>query len=107
MDLSHVHPGVLIECLVMVFQFAGLAGLCLCRLLPGSRWSGRGRAVVLLAVVGLGVAGAISGRMDSAFGLFAGGTMTFLLIGMIAGSASGHPAGATRPAESVEAGLVG
>jgi hypothetical protein len=107
MDLSHVHPGVLVECLVMVFQFAGLAGLCLCRLMPGSRWCGRGRTMVLLAVVGLAVAGAISGRQDSAFGLFAGGTMTFLLIGMIAGSAPSHPAGLSVTADAVEARLVG
>lgn len=104
MDLSHVHPGALVECFVMIFQFAGLAGLCLSRLLPGTRWSGRGRAMVLLALVGLGVAGAISGRQDSAFGLFAGGTMTVLLIGMIAG---GDAAGATVGGDAVETSLVG
>jgi hypothetical protein len=39
-------------------------------------------------MVGLGLAGALCGRHDSEFGLFAGGTMTILLIGMIVGN--GH-----------------
>ena len=39
-------------------------------------------------MVGLGVAGAMCGRHDSEFALFAGGTMTVLLIGMTMGGGS-------------------
>jgi hypothetical protein len=107
MDLSLAHPGVLSETLVMVFQLAGLAGLCLSRLLPGTPWDGRGRAVVLVALIGLGVAGAVCGRQESAFGLFAGGTMTVLLIGMIAGGGRTDANGAPVLADGVETRLVG
>ncbi len=98
MDLSLVCPCALLECLVVVFQVIGVAGLCLCRLCPGTSWSGRGRLLFLVAMVGLGIVGAICGRQDSEFGLFAGGTMTVLLIGMIAGS------GSTEPTPTVELG---
>jgi hypothetical protein len=46
----------------------------------------------VIALVGLGVAGAMCGRSDSEFALFAGVSMTLLLIGMNMGSG---PAGAT------------
>jgi hypothetical protein len=78
-----------LEFSVVLFQLCGVAGLCLYRLLPTTRWAARGRAGFVLAVVGLGVAGALCGRHDSEFALFAGGTMTFLLIGMTLGN--GHP----------------
>lgn len=93
MDLTHVRPGALVECLVMVLQIAGLAGLCLSRLVPASPWARGGRAVLILAMIGLGIAGAFCGQSDSGFGLFAGGTMTVLLIGIIAG---GCPTDTTR-----------
>ena len=49
----------------------------------GRRAGGSGSIV---ALVGLGIAGALCGRHDSEFALFAGGTMTVLLIGMTMGS---------------------
>lgn len=85
MDLSHVHPCALAEFLVMVLQVVGLLGLGLSRLMPSTPWEGRGRVLLLLAIIGLGIGGAVCGRQDSEFGLFAGGTMTFLLIGLIVG----------------------
>ncbi len=75
----------LLEIAVMLFQFVGVATLCLTRLVPATRWADCGRVGFVLALVGLGVFGALCGRFDSEFALFAGGTMTFLLIGMIIG----------------------
>ncbi len=86
--------GVL-ELVVMMFQVLGVAMLCLTRLVPETRWADRGRVGFVFALVGLGIFGALCGRFDSEFALFAGGTMTFLLIGMIVGSGSNH-ATATR-----------
>src|SRR5262245_57370010 len=77
-----------LEVMVVLFQVFGVAALCLNRLLPQTRWAERGRVGVVLALVGLGVAGAVGGRLDSEFALFAGGTMTLLFIGMTMGS--GH-----------------
>ena len=63
--------------------------------MPQTRWAERGRVGFVIALVGLGLAGAYCGMHDSEFGLFAGGTMTALLIGMTIG---GHPADlATAP----------
>ncbi len=87
--------GVL-EVVVMMFQVLGVATLCLTRLVPETRWADRGRVGFVFALVGLGVFGALCGRFDSEFALFAGGTMTFLLIGMIVGSGGSH---ATAPAK--------
>ncbi len=81
----------LLEIAVMLFQFVGVATLCLTRLVPATRWAECGRVGFVLALVGLGVFGALCGRFDSEFALFAGGTMTLLLIGMIIGG------GATAP----------
>lgn len=79
----------LLEILVLVFQICGVLGLCLCRLAPSStRWAARGRVGFIIALFGLGITGAFCGQHDSEFGLFAGGTMTFLLIGMTIGSSS-------------------
>ena len=59
-----------------------------------ARWADRGRIGFVVAMIGLGLAGAFCGRHDSEFALFAGGTMTVLLIGMTMGSgqvdATGH-----------------
>ncbi len=76
----------LLEVAVMLFQFCGVASLCLTRLVPSARLADYGRVGFVFALVGLGIAGALCGRFDSEFALFAGGTMTFLLIGMIIGS---------------------
>jgi hypothetical protein len=53
-----------------------------------TRWPSRGQAGLIIALFGLAIAGALCGRHDSEFALFAGGTMTFLLIGMTMGSGS-------------------
>ncbi|WP_422926237.1 hypothetical protein [Singulisphaera sp. PoT] len=87
------------EILVILFQLVGVISLCVCRLVPpgSTKWVSRARAGFVLAMVGLGFAGAICGRQDSEFALFAGGTMTVLLIGMTVGS--GHAElGTTRRA---------
>ncbi len=77
------------EVLVMLFQVFGIMGLCLFRLMPRSTaWSSRGQVGAIVALFGLGIAGALCGRHDSEFALFAGGTMTVLLIGMTMGSGS-------------------
>ena len=77
------------EILVIVFQVCGVMGLCLNRLMPRSTpWPSRGKVGSIIALFGLGIAGALCGRHDSEFGLFAGGTMTVLLIGMTMGSGS-------------------
>jgi hypothetical protein len=75
------------EILVVLFQVCGIMGLCLNRLMPRStRWSFRGQIGSIVALIGLGIAGALCGRHDSEFGLFAGGTMTLLLIGLTMGN---------------------
>jgi len=85
-----------LEISVMLFQVFGVAGLCLNRLLPATRWAERGRVGYVVALFGLGLAGAVCGRLDSEFALFAGGTMTALLIGMTIGNGATDPT--ARPA---------
>jgi hypothetical protein len=91
------------EILVVLFQLSGILALCMSRLAPRTtRWSSHGKVGFVVALVGLGVAGALCGRHDSEFALFAGGTMTVLLIGMTAGSASidqGKPARSGRSSQ--------
>ena len=87
---SNVRIDGVLEIVVMMFQVFGLATLCLTRLVPETRWADRGRVGFVVALVGLGVFGALCGRHDSEFALFAGGTMTFLLIGMIVGNSATH-----------------
>ena len=78
-----------LEVLVLLFQVCGVLGLFLSRLAPRStRWSSHGHVGFIVAMFGLGIAGALCGKLDSEFGLFAGGTMTFLLIGMTIGGGS-------------------
>jgi len=84
-----------LEVLVVFFQVCGIMGLCLSRLMPRSAWSYRGKIGFIVALFGLGIAGALCGRHDSEFALFAGGTMTVLLIGMTIG---GSTIDATEPA---------
>src|SRR4051794_4780615 len=83
---SSMRVCAVLELTVILFQVFGVAALCLSRLLPATRWASRGRVGFIVALVGLGIAGALCGRHDSEFALFAGGTMTILLIGMITGS---------------------
>lgn len=88
MEPTMVPTCAVLELLVVFFQVFGIAALCLTRLLPQTRWADRGRFGFVLALVGLGIAGALCGRHDSQFALFAGVTMTVLLIGMISGGGS-------------------
>jgi len=90
MAWSHLRIDAVLEIAVMMFQVFGVATLCLSRLVPQTRWADRGRVGFVFALVGLGVFGALCGRFDSEFALFAGGTMTVLLIGMIVGSGGTH-----------------
>ena len=106
MDLSRVSPTAVLECLVVLFQILGVAGLCLFRLLPSTPWALRGKVGYVVALVGLGILGAICGRQDSAFALFAGLTMTALLIGMTLGSGVTEPAGPRTDADYTEPALV-
>jgi len=85
---SEVSLCSLLELAVILFQVCGVGALCLNRLMPMTPWGDRGRIVFVIALIGLGIAGALCGRHDSEFALFAGGTMTLLLIGMTMGS--GH-----------------
>lgn len=77
-----------LELIVMLFQVFGVAALCLNRLLPATRWAAHGQAGSIVALVGLAVTGAFCGRHASEFALFAGVTMTVLLIGLTTGSGS-------------------
>jgi hypothetical protein len=107
MVLSSVHVSAWLELAVIVLQFAGVAALLLHRLAPSSRWAERGRNGFVVALVGLGVSGALCGRQGSEFGLFAGGTMTLLLIGMTIGSAHAHTTDPRGPLSGVEPKLAG
>jgi hypothetical protein len=70
-------------------------------------WSSRGQVGLIVALFGLAIAGALCGRHDSEFALFAGGSMTFLLIGMTTGSGSVETAESDRPCVSREPELAG
>ncbi len=96
MFVSHPNFCGVFEMLVMFFQTCGVMCLCLCRLMPRSsalcHW---GRTGFIIAVFGLGISGALCGGHDSEFALFAGGTMTLLLIGMTMGSGATENVDAT------------
>ena len=85
MNWNPVHNGIVFDSMVLLFQVFGVLALFLSRLFAGPRWAGRGQVAFVVALIGLGVAGAFCGRQDSEFGLFAGLTMTTLLIGMTVG----------------------
>jgi hypothetical protein len=104
---SHVSVCSVFEILVVLFQFCGILGLCPNRLMPRTtRWPSRGRTGLIVALFGLGIAGALCGRHDSEFALFAGGTMTLLLIGMTMGSGSMERTEPARPCVTSEAELA-
>jgi hypothetical protein len=95
------------EVLVVLFQVCGIMGLCLNRLMPRSTpWSSRGQVGSIIALFGLGIAGALCGRHDSEFALFAGGTMTVLLIGLTIGSGTIDKSEPARPCVTTEAELA-
>ena len=104
---SQVSACTVFEVLVVLFQICGILGLCLNRLMPcTTRWPSRGQAGLIVALFGLGIAGALCGRHDSEFALFAGGTMTVLLIGMTMGSGSIEKIEPVRPCVTSEAELA-
>ncbi len=86
MAWSNFHFDGVLECVVMLFQVLGVSALALTRLTAGTRLSDYGRALFIVSLVGLGVSGALCGGQDSEFALFAGATMTLLLIGITMGS---------------------
>lgn len=88
--MSHLRAEAWFEFAVVMFQVIGVVTLVLNRLAPAPRWAHRGRVGFVVALFGLGFAGALCGRHDSEFALFAGGTLTFLLIGMTIGGSHGH-----------------
>jgi uncharacterized membrane protein YhaH (DUF805 family) len=102
MAWSTVRLEAILELIVILFQVCGVVALCLTRLVPATRWADRGRAVFIIAMVGLGVAGALCGRHDSDFALFAGGTMTVLLIGMTIGHGGADAAGSIGPRRLID-----
>ena len=85
------------ELAVVLFQVIGVVMLCLSRLPAGGRWPERGKVGFVFALLGLGIAGAVCGRQDSEFALFAGVTMTLLLIGMTLGGGHAPSTAPTRP----------
>jgi len=91
MELSIIASCEVLELTVVFFQILGIGALCLWRLFPHTRMADRGRMGFVLALFGLGFAGALCGQHDSQFALYAGGTMTILLIGMICGSSTLDP----------------
>jgi hypothetical protein len=86
MEFATIRPSALGESFVLIFQFVGLAGLLLSRLLPTTPWARHGKRIFVLGLIGLGAAGALCGSQQSGFSLMAGGTMTSLLVGMNLGT---------------------
>ena len=98
MVMMPLRPSIVPEMAVMLFQVVGVIALCLSRFASRrTNWANRGRAGVVLALVGLGLAGAFCGRYDSQFSLFAGLTMTLLLIGITVGGGAIEPTVAIPP----------
>ncbi len=102
MDTIAIALPAIMKAAVILFQVGGVAGLGISRLGSCPRWAGRGRVALVIALVGLGVAGALcGGQQESEFSLFAGGTITLLLVGMtIGGGGQESPeVGRVLPAE--------
>lgn len=98
----NIRLDAVLELFVMLFQICGVVALCLSRLVSQTRWADRGRVAFVVAMVGLGIAGALCGRNDSEFALFAGGTMTALLIGMTVGGGTSPSTSKTRSVAHAE-----
>ena len=107
MVLPQIRPCLVLEVSVVFFQVVGVVALCLSRLMPATRWAERGRVGFVIALVGLGVGGALCGRHDSEFALFAGVTLTALLIGMTIGESVTDPTVVTARRLTPEANLAG
>ncbi len=106
MVLPQIRPCLLLEISVVVFQVIGVVALCISRLMPATRWAERGRVGFVIALIGLGVGGALCGRHDSEFALFAGVTLTALLIGMTIGESVTDPTHAVLRRRVAESPLV-
>jgi len=104
---SNVSLCSMLELAVILFQVFGVGALCLNRLMPTTAWADRGRIVFVIALIGLGIAGALCGRHDSEFALFAGGTMTVLLIGMTMGGGPSEATGTVGRLAGAETNLAG
>lgn len=102
MVMDVVRPGAMLEVAVVVFQVLGVATLCVSRLATTRTWAMRGRAGFVVALFGLGAAGALVGLHDSEFAVFAGATVTALLIGMTIGGGAGVATDATAILGGVE-----
>ncbi len=101
MELLAIRPTAVCQSIVMLFQFLGILGLLLSRLMPASIWARRGKLIFLLGLIGLGFAGVLSGSQPTGSSLMAGGTITALLVGMNLGThVTDSPVaiGTTRPA---------
>jgi hypothetical protein len=106
---SQMSLDAVVELSVLVLQVFGVGALCLNRLFPATRWADRGRVGAIVALVGLAIAGSVCGRLASEFALFAGVTMTVLLIGMTTGNGntSADCTGDVRNLMGVEPNLAG
>jgi hypothetical protein len=102
MELALFRSGMLLETLVLLFQVAGVGGLVLSRFLSGTAWARRGRRVVLITLVGLAALGSVCNPHSSGMGLYAGGTMTILLVGMISGGSPRRSSDSVVPSEVIE-----
>lgn len=107
MVLSNARVCAWLELAVLLFQVFGVAALCLNRLMPATRWADHGRVGFIVALFGLGVAGAFCGRHDSEFALYAGVTLTLLLIGMTMGTGVSDTPLRSRRLAAAEPNLVG
>jgi hypothetical protein len=106
MELVNVDGGVVLEILVMCFQVVGVTGLVVSRLSP-ARWAEHGRLAFVLAMIGLGVSGALLGAYDSEFALFAGLTMTVLLVGLTLGGPATEPHHGVSRSISADPAVIG
>jgi hypothetical protein len=95
-----------LEMSVIVLQVFGVLCLCLSRLLPATLWARVGPVGYVVALVGLGLTGALCGCHQSKFALYAGASMTILLIGMIAGNGSIDVTASTRSRGTPEPNLA-
>jgi len=75
MAWSNIDLQSVLEVVVILLQVCGVVALCITRLVSEARWVERGRVIFIITMVGLGVAGALCGRHDSEFALFAGASL--------------------------------
>lgn len=101
MNLTTVRADALLECLVALLQVSGVVALLFARISPTTIWGRQARVALLFTLVGLGVLGALCSAHDSKFALFAGGTLTLLLIGLTMGSVRSEHADHTLPGDGV------